>query len=128
MPPKRTTPRKIKRRTEIGNLEKIKVVISDTKTGNFELELEIIEKVINFPKSDNEHLKLIFGDIENPIPKDKSLPKWGDIFGRFKEGNYPDIVPLSNPSRRNFNVLVYQNIKNLRLHSIAARAPVLPFF
>jgi hypothetical protein len=95
------------KKIEIGTPKKIEVVISNRESDNVEIEIEITEHVINFPKLDHEHLKPVFGDTENLISKDKTLPKCGGIFRRFKEENFPDIVPLSDPSRRNFDDLVY---------------------
>lgn len=70
----------------------------------------------------------LYLETENLITKDTALPRQSRISSKFKEEDIqsPDIVPLRDPDRRNYDDLVYHNIRKSCLHSVAARVPVLP--
>jgi len=54
------------------------------------------------------------------------FPRWSEVYRRFKEHEYHDIVPPSDPTMRNTNDLEFTNIKRCHLHTIATRTPIMP--
>lgn len=73
---------------------------------------------------DQEKLKPTFTNTTLIINKHKSLQGWEEIYRNFKANNFPDIIPLSQPEKRNYNDKVYINIKISQLPLIVARSTI----
>ena len=91
--PPRTSPKR--RRIVKGRGEPYEIVISDNYLEDKESKQEMSKVVVQSEKLDDEEeeVKPTFRDTDTSLEKDKFLHKWGEIFRKFKEEEYPYVIP-----------------------------------
>jgi hypothetical protein len=82
---------------------------------------------IKLEKTNIELVRPIFKDIEALISPQATFPRWGDIYSKFREEDYLDVIPPSDPSIRNIDEFVFSNIRRSHLHIAVVRIPVMPY-
>jgi hypothetical protein len=72
-----------------------------------------------------EPIKPIFKDTKTSISS-QDFTEWGEIFIRFKEGDYPIVILPSDPCDKYIDVHVFPNIRKYHLHNVVYRTPMIP--
>jgi hypothetical protein len=90
-----------------------------------EVNLEQFTLIIQLCKLDSEPVRTIFKDTKSQINPQISFPVWGEIYRRIREEDYPNLVPPSDPNRRNVDDIVFINIRRFFLHIVVARTPII---
>ena len=126
--PPRTSPKR--RRIVKGRGEPYEIVISDNYLEDKESKQEMSKVVVQSEKLDDEEeeVKPTFRDTDTSLEKDKFLHKWGEIFRKFKEEEYPYVIPSNNLDKLNYYDNAYANIIRSHLHMIATRSPIFPCY
>jgi hypothetical protein len=83
--------------------------------------------MIQLAKLDIEPTSPIFKDIKAFIDMQLLFPRWSDIYRKFTEKDYLDVLPPGHPIIKNIDEFVFSNIKRSHLHIVSTRALVMPY-